>query len=423
MSTYLPRIFSLVRVQTYNLKDVSQISPLVSITIFFMLSDAILSYAVPVYVDSLFGNEFIVGLIIALSSVAGFLFDFLSKKLMGHKDYKSFISLTLIFALVFSISLRLAFEFRYLILLSMAAWGIYYETLAFANYKFLKARVASNMYTTSWSIITALKSLLYTLGPLLSGYLIVQNLKLPIYFSLGVLAVLALIFAFLYANKKSHLHIQSEVKTSMTKYHELKIWLVILKRLYPIWLLNLTLVIIDACFWTTGVIFSERVGVGTPIARLFIPLYVIPALLLSPVSAVITSRIGKKTTAIAVSAIGSLFLISFGLFHQTNMVPILIFVFLYAVCISIVFPAIYSAFEDYVLRLGSYDTDFIGLEQASSSIGYVIGPILAGFISFKFGQLNTFMAMGLLLVCVAIAAGILAPKKIKMPHAELLKVS
>jgi len=102
---------------------------------------------------------------------------------------------------------------------------------------------------------------------------------------------------------------------------------------------------------------------------------------------------------------------------------ILLLVFFYSAFIAISLPAISATFEDLVKRLGSFDTDLIGLEQASPSLAYIVGPILAGFIAVELTEQKVFFVLGLLLAFVSVTSFILTPRKIKMPQSELLKLT
>jgi hypothetical protein len=392
--------------------------PLLGPLAILLLADALLAYSVPIYAQALFANEFIVGLVIAFSSVVGLAFDFLSKRFFGTKPFSFFIKISFVLSIVFAYALGASFVTKYLFLFAMAVWGIYYETLAFANFKFLKTHVDARHYSFSWGCISMVKALIYGFGPLIATSLLAIQLQLPAYVC-GTF-VLAMFLVYLAYHTKSGVANAPSTHT-ITARPELKVWLVLFKRVYPMWLLNLMLIIIDSGFWTVGILLSTSLSKTEPLARLLIPMYMLPAVVFSPLSQTISARFGKKKTAIVTAFIASLMLILTGVASTTQV--ILAAIFAYAVFVSLALPAIYATFEDYVSRLGEFDTDLIGLEQSSTSLAYIIGPVLAGFIALTLSDQKVFLLFGIMLALVACLAFFVTPRKIKMPQSQLLKVA
>ncbi|MFA5776063.1 MAG: MFS transporter [Patescibacteria group bacterium] len=392
--------------------------PLIVPLVVLMLSDSIIAYSVPIYAQNLFSNDFFTGLVISFSSLVGLVFDFLSKRLFGSKNFSFFIKFTFILLIIVSYSLGLSFINKYIFIFAMAIWGIYYETLAFSNFKYLKNFVNSNDYTFSWGFISMLRALIYGIGPLIATVLISKQLQLPAYLC-GTFVLLAFFLYLALFNKESKAPAQATNTTESKQ--ELKVWFMLFKKIYPIWVLNLTLVLIDSGFWTIGILMSENLGKASPLAKLIIPLYMLPAVIFSPLSQTISSKFGKKKTAIVTSFIGAFFLVFTGL--AVNIELILLAIFAYSVFTSVAFPAICATFEDYVSRLGNFDTDLIGLEQSSGNFAYIIGPVLAGFIALHLTEQKVFLIFGLLLALISFLALIITPRKIKMPLSKLLKIS
>lgn len=402
------------RVKLPTNPSLPRLIPLIVPLTILMLSDSILSYSTPIYAKNLFFNDFLTGLVISFSSLIGLLFDYLSKRLFGSKNFSFFIKSAFILSIIFSYSLGLSFVNKYIFIFAMAVWGIYYETLAFSNFKYLKNHINSKNFTSSWGFISMLKALIYGIGPLIATFLISRQLQLPAY--LCGTFVLVAFFLYLGLFRKEPETTKQTIVAQSTP--ELKVWFVLFKRIYPIWILNFILIIIDSGFWTVGILMSETLGKTFPLAKLLIPLYMLPAVIFSPLSQTISTMFGKKKTAIVFSFIGALFLISSGMVNSIEL--ILFTVFIYSMFISIVFPAIYATLEDYISRLGDFDTDLIGLEQSSTSLAYIMGPVMAGFIAFRFTEQKVFFIFGLLLALVSLIALVITPRKIKMPQSQLL---
>jgi len=61
----------------------------------------------------------------------------------------------------------------------------------------------------------------------------------------------------------------------------------------------------------------------------------------------------------------------------------------------------------------------IGLSNSTTSISYIIGPILAGGLAAFFGEKQTFLIIGILIVVVSLFLYFLIPKKLKIPQKEI----
>lgn len=66
------------------------------------IADAIMSYAVPVYLEDTLNSAFWMGMIMAVSSVVGFIADMVLGEWFGEKKYNFFLAWTLIIAFTMS---------------------------------------------------------------------------------------------------------------------------------------------------------------------------------------------------------------------------------------------------------------------------------------------------------------------------------
>ena len=104
---------------------------------------------------------------------------------------------------------------------------------------------------------------------------------------------------------------------------------------------------------------------------------------------------------------------------STNIIFILVCVFLVSVFSNLALILNYAVFEDFVARLNRYGNDMVAMEQISASLAYVIGPVLLGYISTLVGYQHTFSFVGILMGSISIACLVAVPRKIKMPQMEL----
>jgi len=61
----------------------------------------------------------------------------------------------------------------------------------------------------------------------------------------------------------------------------------------------------------------------------------------------------------------------------------------------------------------------VGLQNAAGSIGYIVGPLLAGWAGMMFGNIQAVAGAGLILLIVAVINIAVVPRKIKMPLKQL----
>ena len=75
-------------------------------------------------------------------------------------------------------------------------------------------------------------------------------------------------------------------------------------------------------------------------------------------------------------------------------------------------PVMNSSFADYINDAPEVEMEIEGLEDFSTNIGYIIGPIMAGFAADLFGMQQAFGIIGIIGAYLAIWLLIFAPKHI-----------
>jgi MFS family permease len=109
---------------------------------------------------------------------------------------------------------------------------------------------------------------------------------------------------------------------------------------------------------------------------------------------------------------GSIVLIGLG--QLTSAAGLITAAFLAAVCFSIALPSMNGAYADYIHEANPVATDIEALEDFASNVGFIIGPILAGFLADQIGQAHTFSAVGLLGVLLMTTLLMLTPRHLKV---------
>lgn len=399
---------------------VSPFNSFAIIIMFITLGDALMAYTVPIYLDGVLHNTFLMGLVMATSSATGLLFDFLVSKKFRTKNYKYFMHTTFIFAILFPMALLFLPPHLVFIVIAMAFWGIYFETKIYAEFHFIDHHVPKDEYSKSWGLVSVLNSSAYFFGSLVATLIISYSLKFTFATALILFGLTYLIFSLLAIKKesaKSDSLEESHGITNLSFRQTFRVWKTLLGKIWPLWVFNFVITLVDAAFWTVGIIFSEQMRGIHPAGGLIITAYMFPPIFMGFFLPKITANIGKKKTAFISALFAAVFVLLFGL--ASDVYLLILLVFSGSVFLSIANPALYAVYEDYVSRLGKFNNDMIGLEQTASSVGYVIGPLLAGGIAATAGVQHTFVFTGALLLVTSLVCLLVVPRKIRMPQKEL----
>ena len=394
----------------------SKIITLSLVLFFILLGDAILSFWVPNLLKDTLKSTRAMGFIVSFSAVVGLGTDLILPQLLKGITVKKLIILAIITSVISTIALIEA-SFLPIILLflfSMAVWGFYYEFLGFAQQQFVADSVPLKLRSGAWGILRIFKDLAYFIGPMIAGWLLMKGKIYPAIFAIGFVLIGFIILQF---SKKTH---DRPIEINIREVNfakELEHWGVLFKHVWPILVLSIFLGLIDAFFWTIGSIWTETLAQKSFWGSMFLPLYTLPALFMGFIVVKLNIYKGKKRLAIKFLFLAGVFLSLLGVFDvifwQLTMV------FLASLMLSVVYPLTDGVYTDIVARMGRERKHMIGLSNSTSSIAYIIGPIMAGFIASSFGEKNTFVIMGVATALISVILYFVTPKKLKVPQSEI----
>lgn len=389
----------------------------ITLIIFFIsLSDAILSYWAPSFIQGALNSAFLMGLIMGFSSLIGLGADFILPQILKGMTIKRLLMRAILTSFLFAALLLIATRFPLIIVLlgAMAAWGIYYELIAFSNHQLVATYVPKYGRTSAWGWISMFRSVAYFLGPMLAVWLSgAGNQQLIIFASSFTLIAL-----FIALTVKRHHDRPLEIELHHINFAaELKKWLSLSKHVWQILILSLTLGVIDSVFWTTGTVWSETLSHQNFWGGMLIPLYSLPSIPLGAYLARKKILSGKKRVAEILILIAGLTLILLTL--TNSLTGILLIILTSSVLLSVAFPLTEAVYSDIISRMGKQTQHLIGLSNSTFSIAYIIGPILAGFTAQFFGEQKTFAALGLGVTIISVVLLLTTPKKLKLPQAEI----
>ena len=391
------------------------------------LGDTIMSYTTPVFMADQLNSTWLMGIIFSISSAIGLGCDLIFSALFNHKPYAFFIKAVLFTSIFFPLSFILFPSNPWAMIFAMAVWGVYFELLRFGQFGFVKTHFSQADHAQSWGYIEMSWAWTLILGPILAGVLIDRGAHIPFWWALTFFILAGIGYGALrlmttkpHLSSVDNLHHPSPVITHHRPLQELKIWLVLLKRIWPLYLFFFSLVALDTAMWTIGTLLSEELRQVGWLGGLLLTAYGLPSIFVTLLTKRAALFLGKKRAAFLAGIVGSA-LLSIGFWFVSGIYLVAI-VFAAALFIGLAYPEIYATFEDYIARLDNFHADMVGLEGSAANLAYVLGPIMAGFLGSLLGPKFTIGVFALLVLATSVLALAVTPRKLRMPQAELNKL-
>jgi MFS family permease len=388
---------------------------------FFAIFDGIFSFITPIYIVQKGISEGMMGIIIGTSSIAGLIFDVLLCRVLRDVRYRTIYVLLFIICLIYPLILW-ASSTAFLFIIAMVLWGVYYDLLGIGNLDFVSHTSSKKEYSDNFGVLNVFFTLGYLVAPLITGFLIIEFVDYKPFLAAFVFLILALasfiVLMIIYRNGK---HYHEKVKQINTGgiIKELTLWRKIGNFILPVLIVSFMLNIIDAIYWTIGPLLSESMTFLGDLGGLFMMVYIFPPLIVGWFVGRVTARLGKKRTAFISMFIGSVFLVLFFIFDTPVLLVLLSF--LSSFCTSFTSPAIAGAYADYINENPQLEKEISAMHDSFVNIGYIIGPVIAGFSGQYLGYINTFALLGVLGVIMTLILIKVTPKQINI-HINTRKI-
>lgn len=392
------------------------------IVFFFSFGDAIMSYFSPVEIENHFQDAFLMGLVLSSSSAVGLVADLLISKYFPHYDYRFFVKWLIILATLFPLTFLMLPAMTLTYFAAMAIWGVYYEFSAFSQFNFIHQTVKTDEHAKAWSLMSAIHAFGFMVGPVAAGIFLTHSRTLTLGAVVASLIVAGIFFLILQAISKKHEE-SVPMLGGRTFKTELRLWKLLLKKIWPVYIFFLALVILDTSFWTVGPLISEEIAEHSWLGALLLPAYTFPSLMTPFIIQKISPKVSKKRIAFISAIIGATIMGGGALLLGEGSPFLTIAVLVGSIFISIDYPEIEAVFEDYIARIDDYENDLVGLRSSASSLAYIIGPILAGFTADFIGYGKTMGIFAIILMVVAIIVLIVTPRKIRMDHKGMAAIA
>lgn len=402
--------------KNYGIRKKKSLYLLSVVILFWALFDGIVTYITPIVITDSGMSKTLMGIILGTSSVAGALFDFVACKLFRNTYYKRLF--IIMFAICFAVPLLLFKAHSFLMfVIAMALWGIYYDLKSIGTFNYVGRFTPKEEHSESFGVLQVFSSIGYLVAPLVVGFLIADSLNWgPFILAWIFLAISVIFFVILmYKTHREEKLILAEllpgfIERQRDTWSEVIVWGKVGKILFPVLLLTFFLNLADSFFWTIGPLVAESLSGIKQFSGVFMTAYALPPLLVGWIVGSFTRRHGKKRTSFISLFYGSVFLIFFSLID--NPYVLMLDVFAASFFMSMAYPAINGAYADYISETDEYEKEIESLEDFYTNLGYVVGPMMAGFMADQLGDGNTFSLLGFLGATIALVLILITPKNI-----------
>lgn len=398
-----------------------KLAVMLAVVFFMYLGDAVISDWIPTYIQNTLGGSLIMGLMISFSSLVGFLADLifpqLFRKVAERRMIMFAISSMLMIAGVFLWTT--SFPLIALFLLGMGIWGLYYEFLGFGLSSFV-ARVAPVTERSGvWSVMGIVKSIAYCIGPLIGSWLFVWQGNFVIIFVYAGLALVSYgIWMMVGLHKKKDREIEDKRETEGVHIiEEIGYWKILFEHVWPILLVSYLLGIMDATFWTTGVVLSDALAVDSWLGRLFLSAYMLPEIFIGFIVVRMGIYKGKKKMAEKFLLLSGLLMAGLGMIDSITAMVLLSL--LIGGATAVAWPLSNAVYSDILARMGKEQKHLMGMSSSMINLSFITGPVLAGLLANEIGEQKTMMWMGVFVAIVALGLLFVTPKKLHVPQHQM----
>jgi MFS family permease len=397
----------------------NKMAVMLAVVFFLYFGDAVISEFLPSYIQNSLGGSLIMGLMMSFSSIIGFAADLIFPQLFKKTSSRKMVMLAIssVFVTAGVLIWTTHFVIPAIFLLAMGTWGVYYEFLHFGMSQFVVQTAPTNERAGVWSMISVFKSVAYCVGPLAGTWLYLLKGSTLVILAYAIFALAAYLVWFALGIKN---HEMSEHLNEVDRFNiieEVGHWVVLFEHVWPILIVSLTLGIVDAAFWTTGVIMSDQLLKQSWLGSFFVSAYILPSVFMGLIVARLGIYKGKKKLSELFMLLSGITMLVFGV---TGSVYVLILVaFIIGILTAVAWPLVDAVYSDISSRMGREQKHMMGLSSSTVNLSYITGPVIAGLLASRVGEARTMMYIGIFVVLISIILLMVTPKKLKLPQKDI----
>lgn len=371
---------------------------------FWKIFDGIISYITPLVITGEGFSKTTMGIIYASSSVFGAIFDVVLSKYLKNSNYRRIFLALMIVSFIHPLLLWQS-KTIWMFLIAMSTWGLYYDLANFGIMDFISRKMSPDEHASSFGVTDVFRALGNLIAPILAGILIVGSVITWNLFAISwvfvAFALIVLLVDILFSRKSHYEYIKLQKERSTSLFGEIFLLLSTLKFVFPVFILTTLIFIYDAFFWTIGPLFSEQFSNIHPLNGLFMAGYSLPTLLIGWFVGDISKKFGQTKTAFYAFLFGSLALIPFAFIGKF---PVLLFciVLISSAFVAISLSTVKAIYSDLILMKPHKESEIGAWSDLGTNFGFIIGPLAAGILSDKLGNIESFSVFGVIGAMVSV---------------------
>lgn len=391
----------------------------------FRIADGIMGYIFPIVVETTVNSNTIMGIILSLSSVTGLACDFMIPSLAKRKNWRQLLILAVLLALLFPILTFLGdlFVFIWFFIMASVVWGLYFEFIMFSQQGFIIETDKHRDFSRDWGIVSVLISVMEIITPILGSILL--SLRFETYPWTVVLILLVVLMLLLLSQntrkEKTDVALRSKHRELYELYREFKLWGILGVRTYQILIVSFLLQSVFASYWIFGGLFGREIAGEEGADWIVMFLYAVPGLLSSLLMSKYLIKHHKKRISLIFMILGG-FSMAFMAISEGSILLTGTSIFLSSFLFSLAYPLNNAVFSDLAVRLGKNKSHIFGLNNATSSLAYILVPLILGILSDNFGYSLSFGILGMITVVAGILLLMITPRKLLIPQKQITQL-
>ncbi len=367
---------------------------------FYVAGNGAVWFALPILAETLVNDLLLVGLLIAVPNFVSLFFDVPLGGLSDHLGRRKLLAVGVVMMGLLGLVLHLVSSVPEL-LLYLVFFGVANQLVYISIRAFIMDISPAGETSKYFGFFEALASIGFTVGPIVGGALIADNLA-PGLLSVGVfytlMCLLALVLALLLKDTAPQEGLASSVRDLIRKDRLVFRELLEFKQLSSgggvILILTFILVVTDGLIWTMEPLYTT-LGLDSAMVGLILAMFVLPFILFDIPAGILADRYGKARIMVVGLTLAGIFMILFGLVREP--LHLLITAFMATTGLALVRPSIDGLLTD--LAEKKQKGGIVGVWDVSEDLGYVIGPIMGGLIGSYYGDIGfAFTLMGVVLL-------------------------
>jgi len=380
----------------------SKLGVILLVTLIWLIADRMIEYLMPIYLESLGKSYFEIGLLLSLTALGGFLFDWPLGNLSDSTSRRKIMVTSVILSIIASVMI-FVFEVNWILAILMLIWGIAYQMWSVPRDAYLAAHTDHNKRSREYGLFNEVIDIAETLGPLICGALILYLGYSGIINIYAIMLGFAAVIVIFFIKETDHRSMLKAIPLSF----KLSAFISDLKELKHLGALGLLLLFYSFSFMALdNVIFlfeplfctSEGMGLSISLAGLLMAFFSIPGILFSYLFGLIADKIGKKIVLFVGMVCVGLSLIFFG--STQSIFLLFVFASLYSLGAAMFLPALNGLIVD--LSYGRQKGKIAGLWDSFTDFGYFIGPVIGGVIAEFYGLREVYISLGIFFIAISL---------------------